>query len=174
MQVAEQPFGGEHRRVLRQALTVHEQVLPVHVDGDVVDALAAQRVDHVQRHPDVPHQDLHRRLRVLVLEEDGDAMLLRVLRGLADAVDEAGPRLLVRRLERVVVAFDSGPDDHVRAGLGGEVDRLARQPERLCPRRVVRGDEAAQLEARVEVQAAGDAVDPMPVECVPHVLEVLR
>ena len=112
-------------------------------------------VDHVQRHPDVPHQDIRRRLGVLVLEEDRHALA---------PSRAAGPRRapsrkrahdsLVRRLERVVVAFDSGPDDEVRAEFGGEVDRLACPPERLGPRRFVRGDEAALLEARVEVEAA--------------------
>jgi hypothetical protein len=38
--VAEQPLGGEQRRVLGEALAVHDQVLPVHVDLDVVDARA--------------------------------------------------------------------------------------------------------------------------------------
>ena len=37
--MAEQPLGGEHRRVLGEVLAVHEQVLPVHVDLDVVDPL---------------------------------------------------------------------------------------------------------------------------------------
>ena len=70
MLVAEEALGGEQRRVLGEALAVHQQVLPVHVDLDVVEALGAERVDHVQRHPDVAHQDLHRRLGVLVLEEE--------------------------------------------------------------------------------------------------------
>ena len=65
--VAEQPFGREQRRVLGEVLAVHEQVLPVHVDLHVVEPLGAQLVDHVQGHPDVAHQDLHCRLRVLVL-----------------------------------------------------------------------------------------------------------
>ena len=47
-------------------------------------------------------------------------------------------RLLVRRLERVVVALDPGPDDQVGAGLAREVDRLAGQPEGFLARRVVR------------------------------------
>ena len=72
-----------------------------------------------------------------MLEEDGDAALLRVLRGLADPVDEPRPRLLVGRLEGVVVALDPGPDDHLRARLTGEVDRLARQPQRLLAGGVV-------------------------------------
>ena len=74
MLVPEQPVGREQRRVLGEVLAVHDQVLPVHVHLDVVDPLAAQRVDDVQRHADVAHEDLHRRLRVLVLEEDGDAL----------------------------------------------------------------------------------------------------
>ena len=65
--VAEQPFGREQRRVFGEVLAVHQQVLPVHVDLHVVEPLGAQLVDHVQGHPDVAHQDLHCRLRVLVL-----------------------------------------------------------------------------------------------------------
>ena len=106
MLVPEESFGREQRCVLAEALVVHEQVLPVHVDLDVVDALGAERVDHVQRHPDVAHEDLHRRLGVLVLEEEQDSVLLAPLRGLPDPVDEPGPALGVRRLERVVVALD--------------------------------------------------------------------
>ena len=71
--VAEHALGGEQRRVLAQVLAVHDQVLPVHVDLDVVEALGAQLVDHVQRHADVAHEDLHRRLGVLVLQEELDA-----------------------------------------------------------------------------------------------------
>ena len=63
-----------------EVLAVHDQVLPVHVDLDVVEALPAERVDHVQRHADVAHEDLHRGLGVLVLEEDRDAPLLRARR----------------------------------------------------------------------------------------------
>ena len=126
MLVAEQALGGEQGRVLGEALAVHEQVLPVHVDLDVVEPLRAQRVDHVQRHPDVAHEDLHRRLRVLVLEEEQDPVVGAALRGLPDAVDEPRPALLVRRLERVVVALDPGPDDQVRAELAREVDRRER------------------------------------------------
>jgi hypothetical protein len=109
-----------------------------------------------------------------VLEEDGDAALLRVLRRLADAVDEPRPRLLVRRLERVVVALDSGPDDHLRAGLAREVDRLAGQPQRLLADRVVGRAEGTFLEARVEVEPARDAVDPVAVERLAHLVEVRR
>ena len=78
--VAEQALGVEQRGVLGEVLPVHDQVLPVHVDLDVVDALGAQLVDHVQRHADVAHEDLHRRLGVLVLEEHRHAVLASVLR----------------------------------------------------------------------------------------------
>jgi hypothetical protein len=130
-------------------------------------------VDHVQRHADVPHQDLHRRLRVLVLEEDHDAALGGVLGGLPDPVHEARPRLPVRRLERVVVALDPRPDDHLRAALGGEVDRLPRQPQGVLAEGVVGRDERALAEARVQVQPARDAVDPVPVERLAHLVEVV-
>ena len=69
MLVAEQALGREQCCVLGEVLAVHDQVLPVHVDLHVVDPLGAQLVDHVQRHADVAHEDLHRRLGVLVLEE---------------------------------------------------------------------------------------------------------
>jgi hypothetical protein len=97
VQVAEQALGGEQRRVLIKVLAVHDQVLPVHVDLDVVDARRAQRVDHVQRHADAAHQDLHRGFGVFVLEEDGDAALARVTCGLADRVDQPPPRRRIRR-----------------------------------------------------------------------------
>ena len=124
MQVPEYAFGREQRSVLGEILAVHDQMLPVHVHLDVVEALAPERVDHVQRHADVAHQDLHRRLGVLVLEKDRHAAVLGVLRNLAHPVEESPPRGAVGRLERVVVAFDSRPDDEVRLHFGGEVDRL--------------------------------------------------
>ena len=62
VQVAEQPVGREQCRVLGQVLAVHQQVLPVHVDLDVVDAPLTQLVGDIQAHADVAHQDLHRRL----------------------------------------------------------------------------------------------------------------
>jgi hypothetical protein len=135
--VSEQSFGREQRRVFGERLAVHDQVLPVHVDGDVVEPLRPQRVDHVQRHPDVAHQDLHRRLGVLVFEKDRHAAVARVLRCLADSVNEPRPRLLVRRLERVVVALDPRPDDHLRAHVRRQVDRLLGQAQRRVARRVV-------------------------------------
>jgi hypothetical protein len=135
--MAEEPFGGEHRGVLAQRLAVHQQVLPVHVDLDVVDPARTQRVDHVQRHPDVTHQDLHRGLGVLVLEEELDSALLAAGGHLADAVDEPRPRLPVRRLERVVVALDPGPEDHLRTDEPGEVGRGKRLTERRVPHGVV-------------------------------------
>ena len=124
MLVAEQPFGREQRRVLGQMLAVHDQVLPVHVDLDVVDAALAQLVDHVQRHPDVRHVDLHRRLGVLVLEEEQAARAREPLCDLGHAVDQPRPRLGVRHLERVVVALAAGPDDHLRADVAGEIGSL--------------------------------------------------
>ncbi len=171
--VSEQPLGGEERRVLGEALVVHEQVLPVHVDLDVVEPLRAQRVDHVQRHPDVAHEDLHRRLRVLVLEEEQDPVVGAALGGLADAVDEPRPALLVRRLERVVVALDPGPDDEVSAELAREVDRRERPLHGLRARSVVRRHEPAPPEARVEVETRRHAVDVVLVERREYLVPVL-
>ena len=137
--------------------------------------LSAERVDHVQRHPDVAHEDLHRRLGVLVLEEELDAVLRAPLRGLPDPVDEPRPALLVRRLERVVVALDPRPDD--------EVARRARPAKSVASRvlftasaRVVRvrRDEPASSEAGIEMESRRDAVDAVAVERVADVVEVLR
>src|SRR6266404_3723872 len=171
--VAQQPFGGEQGGVFGEVFAVHDQVLPVHVDLDVVEALAAEGVDDVQGHADVAHEDLHRRLRVLVLQEHGHALVLGVLGGLADAVDEPRPRLRVRGLERVVVPLDPRPDDHARPHLAGEVDSLPRQPERLPPHRVIRRAEAAPAEARVQMQTGGDAVDPVPRQRLLHLGQIV-
>ena len=86
---------------------------------------------------------------------------------------KARPRLGVRRLERVVVALDPGPDDHLRADVGREVDRLACQPQRLRARLVVGRAEASLAEAGIEMEAARDAVDAVPVERATDRLEVL-
>ena len=62
----------------------------------------------------------------------------------------------------------------MRADLGGEIDALARQPQRLGPGRVVGRAEAALAEPRIEVEAAADAVDPVAAERLPHLGEILR
>ena len=98
----------------------------------------------------------------------------RAARGdLADAVDEALPRLGVRGLERVVVALDAGPDDHLRAERAGEVGGAQRLVERLGADRVVGRGEPALAEARVEVRAGADRVDAVAVERLADLVEVL-
>ena len=171
--MAEQSLGGEQRGVLREVLAVHDQVLPVHVDLDVVEPLGAQLVDDVQRHAHVAHVDLHRGLGVLVLEEELDALVRAALGGLADAVDQAGPAVGVGRLERVVVALDPGPDDEVRVELARELRRRDRAPHGLVANAVIGRAEPAATEHRVEVKAGRDAVDPVPVEGVAHGVEVV-
>jgi len=140
--VAEQPLGGEQARVLGEVLAVHDEVLPVHVDLDVRDpAAGAQRVDDVQRHADVAHEDLHRGLGVLVLEQDRAAVLGHPHGRLPDAVDEPLPALRVGRLEGIVVALDPRPDDETRPELAGEVGRVERELQRLRADAVV-GEES--------------------------------
>src|SRR4051812_37819455 len=171
--MAEQALGGEQRDVLAQVLAVHDQVLPVHVDLDVVDPLGAQLVDDVQRHPDVTHVDLHRRLGVLVLEQDLAAVLGHDVGGLPDAVDQPRPRIGVQRLERVVVTLDPGPDDEVGAQRGGELGASPGEPQRLLADLRVGRREAALAKARVDVQAGADRVDVVAVERLAHVVEQL-
>ena len=171
--VAEQPLRREQRRVLRQVLAVHDQVLPVHVHLDVRDPALAQLVDHEQGHADVPHVDLHRGLGVLVLEEEQPAVRRESLRRLRDPVEQARPDLGVGHLERIVVALAAGPDDHVRADLAGEIGGLQFRPQRLGAHRVVERGQAAPAEAWVDVQAATRRVDPVPVERRAHVVEVV-
>jgi hypothetical protein len=119
-------------------------------------------------------KDLHRGLGVLVLEEELDPALARALRRLADSVDEARPAVGVRRLERVVVALDSGPEDEVGAELAGEVDGVERALHRLVADGVVRRREPPFAEERIEVQARTDRVDVATVERVADVVEVVR
>ena len=171
--VAEQPLACEQGRVLGEVLAVHDQVLPVHVDLDVLDPLRTQLVDHVQGHADVAHEDVHGGLGVLVLEEQLHAVGAAALGGLADPVHEPGPALAVGRLERVVVALDPGPDDEMGAELAGKVDGLQRAPHRLRPCRRIGRDEAALAEARVEVEAGRQAVDVVAVERLTHRVQVL-
>ena len=173
MLVSEQPLGAEQGGVFRQALAVHEQVLPVHVDLDVGQALRAELVDDVQGHADVPHQDLHRRLGVLVLEEKQDPAVGAALSRLADSLDQPVPALAVGALKRIVVALDPGPDDEMRAELAGEVDRARRPAQGLGPRGVVGRDESPTAEARIEVQARRHAVHVVPVECVADLVQVV-
>ena len=109
-----------------------------------------------------------------MLEEEQDAALGAGLGRLLDALDQPCPAGRVRRLERIVVALDPRPDDEVRAELAGERGRLARELSCRSPRVGVRGDEPAAAEARIEVEAARDAVDPVTVEHVAHSVDVLR
>jgi hypothetical protein len=171
--VAEQALGGEQGRVLGQVLPVHEQVLPVHVDLHVRHPARPERVDDVQAHPDVAHEDLHGRLGVLVLEEQLAPVRVQRPSRLLDAVEETRPRLGVGRLERVVVALDPGPHDQLGADLRRELDGVERDLQRVAPDEVVGRAQAALAEARVEVQAGRQAVDLVAVERGAHVVEVL-
>ena len=56
----------------------------------------------------------------------------------------------------------------------GEVRRLADDPACLTANSLVRVDEATAAEARIEVEAAGDALDVMTGERPPDVFEVFR
>jgi hypothetical protein len=140
-------------------LAVHQQVLPVHVHLDVVDPLRAQLVDHVQRHPQVPHQDLHRGLGVLVLEKQLHVVARADLGGLADAIDQPSPGVDVGRLERVVVALAAGPDDQVGTEGARELGGLEQDAAGLRAHALVGIRQPASAEARIQVQPARDAVD---------------
>ena len=67
--MAEHAFRRTESRVFGQVLAIHDQVLPVHVHLDVLEPQGSQRESHMQGHADVAHVDLHRGLRVPVLEE---------------------------------------------------------------------------------------------------------
>ena len=72
-----------------------------------------------------------------MLEEERHAALGAARGDLADAVDEPRPRVRVRRLERVVVALDPGPEDHLRADVAGEIGGVERLPQCVGAHRVV-------------------------------------
>src|SRR3954467_11845703 len=91
----------------------------------------------------------------------------------ARAAREPRPGVGVRRLERVVVALDPGPDDEVRAELACEIGGFERQPPRPRPRRGIWGDEPAAAEARIEMEPARDAVDAVAAERLTHRVDVV-
>ena len=173
MLVAEQAFRVEHGRVLAERLAVHQQMLPVHVHLHVGDPAGAQRVDHVQRHADVAHQDLHRRLGVLVLEEQRHTALGAPSGDLADAVDEAGPDVRVGGLERVVVALDARPQDHLGADVAGEIGGVEPFLEGVPAHRVVGRREPALAVARIEMGARREGVDAVPRQGRADIVEVV-
>ena len=110
-----------------------------------------------------------------MLEEERDAALARSAPRPAPMPSiEPRPRLGVRRLERVVVALDPGPDDEVRAELAGEVGRLERAPHAPRSRTPSSGETSPPLpKRRVEVQPARDAVDVVAAERVADLVEVV-
>ncbi len=171
--MTQEPFGREQRRILGQVLAIHDQVLPVHVHLHVVDPTSTQGVDHVQGHADVAHEDLHRRLGVLVLEEELDAVGGADFRRFSDAVDEAMPALRVGRLEGVVVPLDARPDDEVRAQRTCERRACERLLERESAHLVVGRRETASSEAWIEVKPGADAVDVVPGKRGLHLGKVL-
>jgi hypothetical protein len=102
-----------------------------------------------------------------------DAALLAARRDLPDAVDEVGPRLPVRRLERIVVALDPGPQDHLRADGRREVGGAERLIQGCAPDLRVRGRERSSAEAGVQVRPGRDRVDAVLPEHGAHLLEVV-
>ena len=131
--VAEQPLGVQQRRVLGEVLAVHDQVLPVHVDLDVVIPRARSVWMTCSVMPMLPMWIFIAGSEFLCSSRRTWSCSASLLRGLADAVDEPRPALGVRRLEGVVVALDPGPDDHPRAEPAGEVGAPRRSGAR--PRR---------------------------------------
>jgi hypothetical protein len=107
-----------------------------------------------------------------VLEEEEDSVLTAALRRLADSLHEPLPALRIRRLERVVVTLDPGPDDEVRPERAREVGGRDRAATGLLPRLLVRRREPAAAEARIEVQASRDAVDVVVAELFAHFVQV--
>ena len=160
MLVAEQPLGGEQRRVLGEVLAVHDQVLPVHVHLDVVvpalaracgSRAASCRCSASGSSSPAPSSCARARA--------AGPCSPSVPATCAEAVDEPAPAVRVRRLERVVVALDPGPDDHRHAQLARQLRAGDGDLHRLAADGRVGIDEPAAAEARIEVQPAGEAVD---------------
>ncbi len=93
---------------------------------------------------------------------------------LGHPLHEPLPRLGVGRLEGVVVAFDPGPADHVRAHGSCHLGRLAGEPPRLGARGRVDRRQPALPEPRVRMQPGADRRDAVAVERVAHLVEVVR
>ena len=94
-----------------------------------------------------------------MLEPERLPVLGELPRDLAEAVDEPVPAVRVRRLERVVVALDPGPDDHRHAELPRQLRPGDGDLHRLGANGRIRVDEPAAAEARIEMQPARQAVD---------------
>src|SRR5829696_1203835 len=105
---------------------------------------------------DVLHQDLHRRLGVLVLEENLDAPLVGVVGHLGYPLDETAPHLRVGSLESVVVPLCPRPDDEVRPHLRAQVHAALEGVDALSAQAIVRVDEGTQGVGRVGVEPCGD------------------
>ena len=136
--MAEQSLRGQQGHVFGHVLAVHDQMLPVQIELDVVDAASAQSVDDMQGHAYVAHEDLHGGLGVLVLQEQLDSVAGAHSGCLLDAIDEAAPTLRIRGLEGVVVALDTRPDDVVRSQAAGELGSVQRPLQSQRPHLVVR------------------------------------
>src|SRR5215218_8596975 len=121
--VAELVLRGQEVGVLGQVLAVHYEVLPVHVDLQIgsVHPEGVDLLDREESHTDVLHQDLHSRLRVLVLQKDLHVLLVGMVGQLGDALHKATPDLRIRALESVVIALSARPDDEVSPYSGAEV-----------------------------------------------------
>src|SRR5579875_931974 len=155
------PLGMEQRGVFGQVLAVHNEVLPVHVDLQArgVHAQAAHAVNNVEAGGDVAHQNVHRRLAVLVLQEDGHALRGRVRHDFAHPFDELVPGVNIVALEVIVVALGAGPDDEMRAQRGGKVHAALERVDALAAQRFVRIDEGPQFIGRIGMQAGGNTIN---------------
>ncbi len=124
MLVTKFPFGMEQRRVLRQVLAIHDEVLPVHVDQEArsVDSQTANTVNGVEGGGNIAHENVHSRFAVFVFQEDRHSLRRSVCHHFAHAIDKLVPGVGVFALEIVVVAFSAGPDDKVCSQRGGEIN----------------------------------------------------
>jgi hypothetical protein len=163
--VAELALGGEQVGVLGQVLAVHYQVLPVHVDQEVlrIHPEGVDLLDGEERHPDVLHQDLHGGLAVLVLQKDLHVLLVGAVHYLRHALDEAAPGLRVGPLEGVVVPLGTGPDDEVSPDLAAQVHPALERVYALTADPLVRVYEGAPAVGRVGVEPRGDHRQVHPV-----------
>jgi hypothetical protein len=89
------------------------------------------------------HQDLHRRLAILVLEKDLDALLVGVVGQLGYRLHKSAPHLRVGTLEGVVVPLGPRPDYEVRPYLRAQIYAASQSVYPLSPELVIRVDEGA-------------------------------
>src|SRR2546425_911182 len=115
MLVTQLAFRMQEGSVLCKVFTVHDEMLPVHVDQEArgIDSQAAHAVDSVEGGGYIAHENVHSRFTVFVFHENRHAFGGGMRHNFAYSGNELIPRVGIVALEVVVVALGTRPDNEV-------------------------------------------------------------